>query len=61
MGCTHNNLGGQQGLFCYSFGYRTPDDAHRTIMSSSPGTFVDLFSSPDLSIDGLPLGVDGDG
>ncbi len=62
MGCTHNNEpGGGTGIFCYSFGYRTPDEQWRTIMSSSPGTFVDLFSSPELEIDGQPLGIPGDG
>ncbi len=62
MGCTHNNApGGGTGLFCYSFGYRTPDEQWRTIMSSSPGEFVDLFSSPDSEIDGQPLGIPGDG
>ncbi len=62
MGCTHNNEpGGGTGLFCYSFGYRTPDEQWRTIMSSSPGEFVDLFSSPDSEIDGQPLGIPGDG
>ena len=62
MGCTHNNApGGGTGLFCYSYGYRTPDEQWRTIMSSSPGTFVDLFSSPDSEFDGQPLGIPGDG
>jgi len=62
MGCTHNNApGGGTGLFCYSYGYRTPDEQWRTIMSSSPGTFVDLFSSPGSEIDGQPLGIGGDG
>jgi len=62
MGCTHNNEpGGGTGVFCYSFGFRTPDERWRTIMSSSPGTFVNLFSSPLLDIDGQSLGIDGDG
>ena len=62
MGCHHNNEpGGPRGLFCYSFGYRTPDEQWRTIMSSSPGTYVDFFSSPDLEFMGQPLGVSGDG
>jgi hypothetical protein len=30
-------------------------------MSSSPGEHTDLFSSPDLTFGGWPLGVDGDG
>ena len=48
-------------MFCYSFGFRTPDEQWRTIMSSSPGTFVNLYSSPLLDIDGQALGIDGDG
>lgn len=63
MGCQHNNegAGGPQGLFCYSFGYRTPDEQWRTIMSYSPGEYVDFFSSPDVEFMGQPLGVAGDG
>ena len=30
-------------------------------MSSSPGTFVNFFSSPDLEFGGFPLGIAGDG
>lgn len=62
MGLAHNNApGGGQGLFCYSFGHRTADQQWRTIMSSSPGTHVDFFSSPDLEFDGQALGIAGDG
>ena len=62
MGSTHNNTpGAAQGVFCYSFGHRTADEQWRTVMSAFPGTFVDFFSSPDLSVDGMPLGVNGDG
>ena len=45
--------------FCCAFGYRTPDDQWRTIMSHPPGEFVDLFSSPELEFGGWPLGVSG--
>jgi hypothetical protein len=60
LGCQHNNgPNAPDALFCFSYGYRTPDNLWRTIMSGQPGTFVDLFSSPLLEIDGAPLGVPG--
>ncbi len=62
LGCDHNNgAGAAQTIFCYSFGHRTQGQEFRTIMSNSPGTYVDFFSSPDLDVGGLALGVSGDG
>ncbi len=62
LGCDHNNgPGAAPTIFCYSFGHRTQGLEFRTIMSNSPGTYVDFFSSPDLDVNGLALGVSGDG
>ncbi|MCH7871969.1 MAG: hypothetical protein IID33_09750 [Planctomycetes bacterium] len=61
MGCGHNNEPGARALFCYSFGYRTPDVQWRTIMSGSPGQFIDYFSNPRVEFMGWPLGVPGEG
>ena len=61
MGCGHNNEPDARALFCYSFGYRTPDVQWRTIMSGSPGQFIDYFSNPRVEFMGWPLGVPGDG
>ncbi len=62
MGCSHNHFpGAPQGISCYAFGYRTPDEQWRTIMASSPGAFVNFFSNPEIEFKGQPLGVAGDG
>ena len=72
MGCTHNNApGGGTGLFCYSYGYRTPDEQWRTIMSSSPGAADNVRSLNEAAatvaafrptVVGLcPWDLDGDG
>jgi len=64
MGLNHNNPAGPatgSSAFCYSFGYRTPDDAWRSVMSSSPGQQAFLFSSPMLELGGFPFGIAGDG
>jgi hypothetical protein len=64
VGLNHNDPPGAasaSSAFCYSFGYRTPDDAWRSVMSSSPGTQAFLFSSPALTVGGFPFGVAGSG
>lgn len=61
MGCAHNNGDPGPTIFCYSYGYRLPDDEFDTIMSNPPGEHLDYFSSPDLEFEGEPLGVTGDG
>jgi hypothetical protein len=64
MGLDHNNPPGPasgSGALCFSYGYRTPDDAWRSVMSSSPGTQAFLFSSPLLDVGGFPFGVAGGG
>jgi len=64
MGLNHNNPPGPatgSSAFCYSFGYRTPDDAWRSVMSSSPGDQAFLFSNPALTVGGFPFGIAGGG
>mgnify|MGYP000089842319 CR=1 FL=1 len=45
------------GVEPWSFGYRTPDQQLRTIMSYTPGTRVQYFSNPNVSFAGQPLGI----
>jgi hypothetical protein len=45
------------GVEDWSFGYRTPNQQYRTIMSYAPGTRVQFFSNPNVSFGGFPLGV----
>lgn len=61
MGCGHDKENANFAAFCYSYGYRTPNNQYRTIMAYSPGTRLSLFSSPDVMAFGFVFGVDGDG
>ncbi|MBL8860306.1 MAG: PD40 domain-containing protein [Planctomycetes bacterium] len=45
------------GVDDYSFGYRTPNQQYRTIMSYAPGTRLQRFSNPNISFAGFPLGI----
>lgn len=60
MGCAHDHQNGSVGAYCYSFGWRTPNNAWRTIMSYAPGTRIPYFSNPNVMFGGFPLGVFGD-
>lgn len=51
------------GLFDYSVGHRfggTNDQRYRTVMAYSPGSRIEYFSNPDVSVDGDPTGVAND-
>lgn len=61
MGCAHDRQNGSVGAYCYSFGWRTPNNAWRTIMSYAPGTRIPYFSNSTVMFGGFPLGVLGDG
>jgi Tol biopolymer transport system component len=45
------------GSSTYSYGYRTGDNAWRTIMAYAPGARLPYFSTPNVSWMGLPLGI----
>ena len=57
MGCAHDrdNAGGASHSFAY--GYRTPNNAWRTVMSYAPGTRVAYFSNPNVMFQGFAMGV----
>jgi len=61
MGCGHDRENANFAAFCYSYGWRTPNNQYRTIMAYSPGTRLTLFSSPHVFANGFVFGVDGDG
>lgn len=60
MGC-HHDIANASGTpsFPYSYGYRTPDNAYRTIMAYAPGTRVNRWSSPNVLYQGYTMGVAG--
>ncbi len=45
------------GSSTYSYGYRTPDNAWRTVMAYAPGVRVPYFSNPAVSWQGQALGI----
>lgn len=56
MACHHDHANGSGALYPYSYGYRTPDNAYRTIMSYAPGTRVNRWSSPLVTYNGYVMG-----
>lgn len=56
MGSTHDRQNGSGGAYGYSYGWRTTNNAWRTIMAYSPGTRIKYFSNPNKSRSGYPLG-----
>lgn len=59
LGCAHDAANAGAALFPYSYGYRTPDDAYRTIMAYAPGTRINRWSSPNVTYLGYTMGVAG--
>lgn len=56
MACHHdkNNAGG--ALFNHAYGFRTSDSRFRTVMSYSPGSRIDTWSSPGVTHSGYTMG-----
>lgn len=59
MGCHHDAANAGTALYPYSYGYRTPDNAYRTIMAYAPGTRINRWSSPNVDYLGYTMGVAG--
>lgn len=57
MACHHDPDNGSGAAYPYSYGYRTPDNAFRTVMAYSPGTRVARWSNPNTIYNGYPMGV----
>ncbi|HEX9793932.1 MAG TPA: M12 family metallo-peptidase [Planctomycetota bacterium] len=60
MGSAHDRQNASQGAYGYSFGYRTPNSAWRSIMAYSPGTRVLKWSNPNLTVGGYAFGTAND-
>lgn len=57
FGCAHDRQNASSGAYAYSFGYRTPNNAYRTIMAYSPGSRIRRHSNPNITFAGFPLGI----
>lgn len=57
-GCHHDRANaGSTPSYPYAYGYRTPDNAYRTVMAYTPGVRVRYFSNPDVDFQGFSMGV----
>lgn len=58
MGLNHDDVTrvGDEGLYSYSKGYMLSDGSHGDIMSHANWHGVLMYSSPDIIVDGMPLG-----
>ncbi len=59
MACHHDAANASGALYPYSYGYRTPDNAYRTVMAYSPGTRINRWSSPNVTYLGYTMGTAG--
>ena len=59
MGCHHDAANAGAAIYPYAYGYRTPDNAYRTIMAYAPGTRINRWSSPNVQYLGYTMGVAG--
>lgn len=59
LGCHHDIANASTAIYPYSYGYRTPDNAFRTIMAYAPGSRVNLFSGPNVHYGSYTMGVAG--
>jgi hypothetical protein len=58
MGCHHDrNNASNSGAYPYSYGWRTPNQAWRTVMAYAPGTRIPYYSTPYKTYGGYPLGI----
>lgn len=57
MGSNHDPQNASTGAYSYSFGFRTSNNALRTIMAYSPGSEIDRWSGPNVSYNGYTMGT----
>ena len=56
MGSSHDPQNASSGAYSYSFGYRTSNNAYRTVMAYSPGSRILRFSNPNVTYNGYTMG-----
>lgn len=59
MGSHHDAANAGTALYPYSYGFRTSDNAYRTIMAYAPGTRINRWSSPNVQYLGYTMGNTG--
>ena len=57
FGCSHDKGNAGSSSKPYAYGYRTPNNQYRTVMSYSPGSRVPVFSSPLAEWNGWQMGA----
>lgn len=58
MGSAHDRANAGSALNSYSYGWRTTDNAYRSVMAYAPGTRIAMFSNPDKDApNGLAMGT----
>jgi hypothetical protein len=59
FGCAHDPDNAGSASHNHAYGYRTPNNQHRTVMAYAPGTRRPLFSSPLHTWGGWVMGIAG--
>ena len=57
MGSNHDRNNASSGAYSYSFGYRTPNNAVKTVMAYSPGAVTGRWSGPNVTYNNNVMGT----
>jgi len=57
MGSNHDRNNASNGAYSYSFGYRTPNSALKTVMAYNPGAVTGRWSGPNVTYNGNVMGT----
>ena len=57
MGSNHDRNNASSGAYSYSFGYRTPNNAYKTVMAYYPGAVTGRWSGPNVTYNGATMGT----
>jgi hypothetical protein len=57
MGSNHDRSNASSGAYSYSFGYRTPNNALKTVMAYYPGAITGRWSGPNVTYNSNVMGT----
>ena len=57
MGSNHDRNNASSGAYSYSFGYRTPNNALKTVMAYYPGAVTGRWSGPNVTYNSNVMGT----